>query len=100
MAKVSVRVFAVLRERLGWTEKELELMDESVKDALGQAEGRGINLLDLLTDAERDPRGSFRILVNGRDIDFLQKLETKLKDGDKVLVFPPVAGGLSRAIKG
>jgi len=33
------------------------------------------------------------ILVNGHSIKSLQELETPLKDGDDVLIFPPVAGG-------
>jgi molybdopterin converting factor small subunit len=34
-----------------------------------------------------------KLLVNGRDIDFLNRLETKLKEGDEVALFPPVGGG-------
>ena len=34
-----------------------------------------------------------RLLVNGRDIGFLQGLQTILKDGDEVHLLPPVAGG-------
>ena len=34
-----------------------------------------------------------RILVNGRDIDFLKGPETELKEGDVVVLFPPIAGG-------
>jgi molybdopterin synthase sulfur carrier subunit len=35
----------------------------------------------------------YKILVNGRDIEFLNGLETKLKEGDTVTIFPPVGGG-------
>lgn len=34
-----------------------------------------------------------KLLVNGRDIDFLKGLRTALKDGDEVALFPPVGGG-------
>ena len=34
-----------------------------------------------------------KILVNGSDIDFLEGLETKLKDGATLALIPPVAGG-------
>lgn len=40
-----------------------------------------------------DESPKVRILVNGRDIDFLNGPETELKDGDTVVLFPPIAGG-------
>ena len=33
------------------------------------------------------------IFINGRNVKFLQELDTPLKDTDTVLVFPVVAGG-------
>ena len=33
------------------------------------------------------------LMVNGRNINFLNKLHTVLEDGDEVLILPPVAGG-------
>lgn len=35
----------------------------------------------------------YKILVNGRDIDFMDGLETKLNEGDGIAFFPPVGGG-------
>jgi molybdopterin synthase sulfur carrier subunit len=34
-----------------------------------------------------------RLMVNGRDIAFLDGLNTELKEGDEVLILPPVSGG-------
>ena len=34
-----------------------------------------------------------RIMVNGQAIEFLQGMETPLKEGDEVLMLPPVSGG-------
>ena len=35
-----------------------------------------------------------RLMVNGRDIAFLDhKMETELQDGDEILILPPVGGG-------
>jgi len=39
------------------------------------------------------PLPYIRLMVNGRDIGFLNKLETKLQGGDEILILPPVAGG-------
>lgn len=35
-----------------------------------------------------------RVLVNGRDSELLQGLQTPLTEDDQVAVFPPIAGGL------
>ena len=45
-----------------------------------------------------DSRGGLfpyiRLMVNGRDIAFLDnKMETALQDSDEVLILPPVGGG-------
>ena len=35
-----------------------------------------------------------RLMVNGRDIAFLEKkIETVLQEGDEILILPPVGGG-------
>ena len=34
-----------------------------------------------------------RIMVNGQTIDFLEGMETPLKEGDEILILPPVSGG-------
>jgi molybdopterin synthase sulfur carrier subunit len=40
-----------------------------------------------------DPRPNTLVLVNGREISVLDGLETKLKDGDEVVLIPFVHGG-------
>ena len=39
------------------------------------------------------PLPYIRLMVNGRDIAFLNRLETELREGDEVLILPPVSGG-------
>lgn len=34
-----------------------------------------------------------RLIVNGRDIAFLNGIRTILQEGDEILILPPVAGG-------
>ncbi len=50
---------------------------------------------DLIYDSRtKRVRGDIRILLNGRHIVHLPKgLDTELKEGDDVALFPPVAGG-------
>ena len=39
------------------------------------------------------PLPYIRLMVNGHDIAFLNRLETELQEEDEVLMVPPVAGG-------
>lgn len=34
-----------------------------------------------------------RVMVNGQSINFLEGMETPLKEGDEVLILPPASGG-------
>jgi len=47
----------------------------------------------LIDQQLEDPRPNALILVNGREIGVLNGLETKLKDGDEVVLVPVVHGG-------
>lgn len=38
-------------------------------------------------------RSHVRVVVNGRDMELLQGMETLLQDGDQIAIFPPIAGG-------
>jgi molybdopterin synthase sulfur carrier subunit len=85
-----------------------------LKKAIGQAriqmtvaEGETVaGLLDLLTTKWGDelasqlfepggrvPRSSVMLMVNGRSVQFLNQLDTVLKDGDELTILPPVGGG-------
>jgi molybdopterin converting factor small subunit len=43
--------------------------------------------------ANNELRPEFKIMVNGRDIDFLNKMETELKDRDMISILPVAGGG-------
>jgi len=34
-----------------------------------------------------------RVMINGQSINYLQGMETPLKEGDEVLILPPASGG-------
>ena len=48
---------------------------------------------NLFDPDDGSPLQHVRLMVNGRDIAFLDGLQTVLRDGDEILIFPAVAGG-------
>ncbi len=91
---ITVKFFANFREV---TRKEQERVEgtknvASLLDDLVRRFGEGL-AEQLYSPGTRKLRGTVNILVNGRGIGFLRELDTPLKDGDVVAIFPPVAGG-------
>ena len=67
----------------------------TVNDVLiSMVETYGEPLAAQLFDSGDDLFPYIRLMVNGRDIAFLEnKMETELQDGDEILILPPVGGG-------
>ena len=95
--RVLVRFFGVLRSTVG---KELVEMDignggkvvDLLEHILDRMERR--ELQKTLFDPElHDPRPSNVILVNGREINSLNGLETVLQEGDEITLIPLIHGG-------
>ena len=92
--QVTVRFYSILRDIIGrskdYTLKEgrdlgwlletlIKVHGESAKDFLYRDDGR--------------LKGSITILVNGINVNHLNRLKTPLRDGDTVYLLPPVGGG-------
>lgn len=86
--KALIKVYLFLREKLGWDSKEVSLDCSEVK--LVDLLNRVPDLMQLLADRGI---GEFIILLNGHNIRLLKGLETPVKDGDRLDIFPPAAGG-------
>ncbi len=100
--KIVVKPYLFLRDILGFTGREIDLPDEGEKtveellsvlrhsyqlpDRVDIAQGQLI-----LFEGSR-PVGLV-MLINGRNIGKLNGLDTLLKEGDQVTLFPPAAGG-------
>jgi molybdopterin synthase sulfur carrier subunit len=90
--KIKIRAFGDLMPLLG-KESVVELETHAkLKDLISK--------LAKVSNSEKGYTGSYNmgeenlvILLNGRNIHALKKLETPLKDGDVVTIFPPLVGG-------
>jgi molybdopterin synthase sulfur carrier subunit len=95
MVNVRVRGFAVFRDILGPEELEISTKAKTIDQLIAHlTRSISAKLKDVLLDsATGEAQRGNKILVNGRDVEFLQGLATRLKDGDHVVFFPPVGGG-------
>ncbi len=89
-----VRLYGELYEAAGRVrEVELEVEDgATVLDAARLLEQRFSGLRGRLLHGDKLSE-DLVVLVNGRNIDFLEGAETRLRDGDRVAFFPPAGGG-------
>ncbi len=76
--RVKVKLFASLRETLGFAERDLELSEDLTLKEVWK-----------IVAGERGPATEVLMAVN---MDYAQP-ETKINDGDEVAFFPPVTGG-------
>ncbi len=75
-------------------EKHATVEASSLHEALEELAARyGEEFRDRLFDEGGKPRRFINIYVNGRDCRFLRRLETELREGDKVSLIPAVSGG-------
>ncbi|MCK4961265.1 MAG: MoaD/ThiS family protein [Anaerolineales bacterium] len=91
--KAKVMFFTPFRELFGVKEREIELS--------GTPDVRG--LLELLCDSDErrekifgqsgELRPYVMIFKNGQPIQMSGGIQTELKDGDEIAIFPPVSGG-------
>ena len=95
---ISVKVHSIfeLKKILGQREVELRISGGgTVRDLLGaMVKTWGEELAGRLFAPGTQRLFSYiRVMVNGRDIGFLNGMDTVLQDGDDVLILPPAAGG-------
>lgn len=90
-----VRLYATLRERVGGA-RVLDVPwapGETVGAVLRRLIERWPGLDGYILDERGQVQRFVNVFVDGRDIRYLDGLETRLEDEQEISVFPPVAGG-------
>ena len=91
--KITVRAFADYREIIG-NEVELVLPEgETIGALLSDIAECHPELKRQMFVKKGELKEFINILINGRNIAFLNNMATVLVDGDIIALFPPVAGG-------
>jgi molybdopterin synthase sulfur carrier subunit len=94
--RVTIHTILALKKIIGQREVEIPLPEKSTVESLlsRMVKTWGEKLSSyLFHQGSASPIPHIRIMVNGRDIGFLNGMETVLQDGDQVLILPLVAGG-------
>ncbi|MGD9032305.1 MAG: MoaD family protein [Desulfobacteraceae bacterium] len=95
--KIKVKAFLTLRKIMGdQASLDIEAGKLTVRDLLEELSIRfGEEFRDIILETESQSGSRYiQILVNGRHYRHLPNgLDTELKEGDEVSLFPPVAGG-------
>lgn len=93
MAKVRIVLPSILAGIIS-QEKEVEVTAATLGEALNKlAEKYGDSFKQKVYDLDGKPRRLLNLYVNGRNAWFLDRLDTKLQDGDEISILPAVSGG-------
>ena len=94
--KITLHTILGIKQAIGHRTIEIDFPKEStIEDFLAYMKERwGDTLYPHLFDPESDTvHPHVRIMVNGQTIQYLQGMNTPLKDGDEVLIIPLASGG-------
>ncbi|TEB04447.1 ThiS family protein [Pelotomaculum schinkii] len=96
MIKVNVHVLMSVKEVIGASKIALQIHDSATLKELVDllVDNYGEKFSDLVINPDTgEPYKYFRLVLNGRDIIFLNGMKTTLSDGDEFLIIPPIGGG-------
>jgi len=93
---ITTKYFAALRDIIGKREEAFEFEGEvNAKKFLDTLVARyGEKVAEFLLDQKGTLRDSLVMLVNGTAVDTSDLASLKLKNGDLVVILPPIGGGL------
>ena len=89
---VEVKIPTVFRKFTS-NEASVELEPGTIADLIDQLESRYPGFKDQLLASDGQLHRFVNVYVNDEDARYLEKLDTKVAEGDKVSLLPSVAGG-------
>lgn len=89
---VEVKIPTVFRKFTG-NEATVELEPGTIADLIDQIDARYPGFKDQLIASDGQLHRFVNVYVNDEDARYLEKLDTKVGEGDKVSLLPSVAGG-------
>lgn len=93
MANVKVKLYPVIAQRIKGN-SIIPMEADQIKDVINKLiEIYGESLKNLILDENQQIKHTIGIFVNGKNIQTLNGIETKLNDNDEVYILPIVAGG-------
>lgn len=91
---MEIRVYATLRDVVGDSAIHIDgVPDMTVRHVLEEVVSIHPSLSAEIFDEEGHLKRSIHIFVNGRNVHFLDGLETMVMPEDAIRIFPPVGGG-------
>lgn len=92
MAKIELFFYGALAQIT--KEKRVEVNGSTLNDVINRLTTKyGEQLKQRIYDEKGQLRRFINVYINGKDIRYLDRLNTKLKDGDKISVLPAAGGG-------
>ncbi|BDR91222.1 MoaD/ThiS family protein [Vulcanisaeta souniana] len=93
--RVRVKFFGDLYELIGTFKLELEVTNGlSIRDLIDLISHTfNPKFTEAVLDGDDKLKGEYVVLVNGKAIEWLNGLATKLNDDDEVVFLPPAEGG-------
>lgn len=92
--KVTVKFYAYLPDKIGgYSVIELYLENSAKVSHVLSKLCENVKIREVLLGENQELKDDITLLKNGREIKFLDGLNTSLDEGDVIAVFPLVAGG-------
>lgn len=93
MANVTLKLVAIFADDVGLTHinySDVAILGNVIDQFMGE---HGKKIRKSFINSQGNLETHAIILVNGRNHLFLEDLNTKLKDGDEIVLSPPLVGG-------
>ena len=96
MPKVKVLLMGDIRKRVGWYNRELEIKGDTIGELLRELKTQDGQPVENLVCCHKCVKPDYWILINGNEVRRDKGLETRVNNGDKIVIMPVIpmmAGG-------